>query len=207
MKTELFLTRHGETEWNVEKKFQGWGNSPLTKKGIEQGKFLNKVVEKYDVDVIYSSPQERALVTAQNARGNKDIPIIVIEDLKEICLGAWEGKTYQHLRETEPENFKSYMEEAFGYYPEGGESRMTLVKRAIRAKEKILKENPGKKILVVTHGMTLMTLIHAFSGVDLQAILSEDVMPQTSITHIILEDNKEPKILLKGDTSHFEERR
>lgn len=205
METHIFLTRHGETVWNREKKFQGWQNSPLTEKGMEQGKNLNLLIEKLGIEVIYTSPLDRARITALNARGNLDIPLRELEDLKEIGLGIWEGKSYDELVQSQSDDIKAYLEEAMGYCPPGGETREDLVNRSFRAKDRILGEAKGKKVLIVTHGMTLMTLIHAFSGEDLEKIINEDVMPQTSITHIVIEEGREAKMLLKGDTSHFKE--
>ena len=58
--TTIYLTRHGQTEWNIEKRLQGHGNSPLTEYGIDRAKELSKRIEELDIDCIYTSPIERA---------------------------------------------------------------------------------------------------------------------------------------------------
>ncbi len=86
MKT-IWLTRHGETQWNTVRRMQGQLNSPLTDNGIRQAEQLAKWLAKEDIDVIYTSPLERAYKTALILRGNRNIPVISHVDLKKFILG------------------------------------------------------------------------------------------------------------------------
>ena len=81
---KLYITRHGETEWNKISKMQGWQNSALTEKGIENAIKLSERLNDIDFAHIYSSPLGRALDTAKYIRGNRSIEIITCEELKEI---------------------------------------------------------------------------------------------------------------------------
>src|SRR5690554_4521335 len=91
MQMKIYLTRHGQTEWNVIGKLQGWGNSNLTEKGIENAKRLSQRLKEVNFDYVYSSPQQRALDTAKLIRGDRNIEINVLDDLREIGFGSWEG--------------------------------------------------------------------------------------------------------------------
>ena len=75
MKTTVYVTRHGETEWNVEKRMQGRKNSALTENGMLQAKQLGDRMKDLPIDAIYSSPSERTLHTAELIKGERDVPI------------------------------------------------------------------------------------------------------------------------------------
>ncbi|WP_412973888.1 histidine phosphatase family protein [Paenibacillus sp. OAS669] len=92
MKTTLYLTRHGETEWNVEGKLQGHKDSPLTNLGKRQAKWLGASLKEIEFDAIYSSPSPRTYQTAEIIREERKIELSSCDSLKEIGLGSWEGQ-------------------------------------------------------------------------------------------------------------------
>ena len=85
----VYLTRHGQTVWNLDKRLQGSGNSELTDHGIEQAEQLKKRVDSIQLDTIYTSPLERARKTANIIRGNRNIEIIEVDAFKEISFGEY----------------------------------------------------------------------------------------------------------------------
>ena len=87
---KLYITRHGRTEWNTIGRLQGWLDSPLTEEGIKRAERLSKRLENIDFDSIYSSSQKRALDTA-HILNKKNIEIQILDELKELSLGKWEG--------------------------------------------------------------------------------------------------------------------
>lgn len=202
--TDLFITRHGETIWNTEKRFQGFNDSPLTENGIMKAKNLNKIIKKYEIDVIVCSPLKRAHDTALYAKGNLNIPVTIMEEFKELNLGEWEGKTLDYLSKHDGENLKKYWNTPFEYESRGGESFKDLIERVNLGLIKVIEEFEGKKILIVTHGMTLMAILHILLKRDLNEIINEPVRAQTGITHIQVEVLKN-KLILDNDTSHFQE--
>ena len=80
---KLYITRHGKTEWNTIGKLQGWLDSPLTDEGIERARKLSTRLEGVDFDHIYSSPQKRALHTAE-ILNLEDIEITILDELMEL---------------------------------------------------------------------------------------------------------------------------
>lgn len=202
--TTIYLTRHGETMWNLEKRLQGWMNSPLTKDGIIQAKRLSERLDHMGLDVIYSSTSERAHETAIILKGNKDIEIILEAELKELAFGSWEGKTLDELA-TSDEYGKEYhnlFNNPSRYKPFGGETLKELEQRALNVMNKIIKENQGKTVLVVTHGITLKALIAFFQNMNLEDLIIEEVMGQTSLTKIVIENHKHV-IEFKNNTDHY----
>ncbi|KGM95561.1 phosphoglycerate mutase [Clostridium novyi A str. 4552] len=205
--TTIYLTRHGQTEWNLNKRLQGWKNSPLTELGISQAKALRERLKDVEIDVIYSSPIERAYKTAEIVKGNKNIEIIKHDGLKEFNYGDWEGLTIDEIEKNpmysqeldnlfnNPNEYKSF----------GGETYDKLIDRIDITMNEILKKNTDKKILIVTHGMTLKVLLHYFNkSMALDDIVKLPVMGQTSLTQIDVIDGKYD-LVLQNNTSHYDD--
>lgn len=199
----LYITRHGETKWNTEKRLQGWLNSPLTEKGILQGNLLHKAVKMYKISKIYSSPSERALKTAKAARGDLDIDIEIMDELKEMNMGNWEGKTLTEIKEKEPENFENYWTKPHLFVKNSGEDFNDLLMRTKKAVDRILKDNHEGDILIVTHGVTLKSLLSEFSEEDFYTFWTRPVVDQASISMVEIDENNHGTIRLYGDTRHM----
>ena len=198
----LYITRHGETVWNREMRLQGWQNSPLTEKGIMQGKTLNGAVKKYGIEKIYSSPSERAALTAMYANGDLDLPIIYLEELKEMNMGDWEGRTLEEIRMLEPENFENYWYNPFEFRKNSGEDFEEMLARSKKALDIIIRESQGQNVLVVTHGVTLKALMSWFAKGGFQEYWVTPVVTQTSISHVQIDEDDKGEILMYGDVSH-----
>ncbi|KEH96770.1 phosphoglycerate mutase [Clostridium botulinum C/D str. BKT12695] len=205
--TTIYLTRHGQTEWNLNKRLQGWKNSPLTELGISQAKALSERLKNIEIDVIYSSPIERAYKTAEIVKGNKNIEIIKHDGLKEFNYGDWEGLTIDEIEKNPM--YSQELDNLFNnpneYKPFGGETYDKLIDRIDITMNEILKKNTDKKILIVTHGMTLKVLLHYFNkSMTLDDIVKLPVMGQTSLTQIDVIDGKYD-LVLQNDTSHYDD--
>ena len=108
VKTTVYVTRHGETEWNVAKRMQGRKNSALTENGILQAKQLGERMKDLSIHAIYSSPSERTLHTAELIKGERDIPIIADEHFYEISMGIWEGQTIDDIERQYPDDIQLF---------------------------------------------------------------------------------------------------
>ncbi len=157
--TIIYLTRHGQTQWNAQKRMQGQCNSALTQEGEEQAKNLGKYFKNIDIDIIYCSTLGRAKQTADLIKGNRNLPIEYREDLKEIALGDWEGKEFSEIEEKYPQQNADFWHKPEAYHPVGrGETYEQLRQRAGNALKEIATKNKNKTVLVVTHGTLLETL-------------------------------------------------
>src|SRR5437660_4539262 len=92
-KTTIYIARHGQTQWNVEKRMQGRQDSPLTEQGIRQATWLRDTLKHVDFDAMYTSPSPRARRTAEILRHQRERELTLHGDLQEIHMGSWEGKT------------------------------------------------------------------------------------------------------------------
>ena len=200
MNTIIYLTRHGQTEWNIERRLQGRGNSPLTEAGIERAKELRNRIKDVEINCIYSSPIERALDTANIIKGEKNIEVITDEGLMEMCFGDYEGrKTDEVMAENPSWNIDLIMHGDIELCAPNGENLASVRARVAETMDRIIEENRGKSILIVTHGITLKALMYYFKDQE----VNNEVMGQATLTKINVDENNDFDIEFKNDDSHF----
>ena len=199
----VYLTRHGLTEWNIEKRMHGHKNANLTKEGIEDAKKLGKSLENIEFDCIYSSPSQRALDTARYIRGSKDTKIIISESLKEINFGKWEGMLEVDAEKDNPEQFYNLLNRPELFNPvEGGEKIEDVINRVKRWFFSIIQEIEYDNILIVTHGVVKRTFYTFLKNNKIENFWDDPHIANTSLT-IIEVNNNDIKFILEADTSHL----
>lgn len=201
---KLYLTRHGQTEWNLQARMQGHLDSPLTELGIQQAKQLRKALAETHIDKAYSSDKPRALNTAEIVLADRDISVKTSKGLREISLGDWDGMTRQQIQRQFPEHFHAFWKEPHLYEPITGESAHCMQKRVVKAVEKIVAENENKNILIVTHAGALKALMLHFESKQLSELWSEPHIFPASLSVVKCENGKR-KIEKYGDTSHYKQ--
>ncbi|MDO5039825.1 histidine phosphatase family protein [Clostridium sp.] len=195
----VYLTRHGQTEWNIEKRLQGHGNSPLTESGLRGAEELSKRLENINIERIYTSPIERAYKTAIILKGNKKIDVVKHEGLKEMNFGDFEGKITEDVMKENPDwNINLIMQGNLEMRAPNGETLAEVRERVSKAMDEIIKDNEGKTILIVGHGITLKAIMNYFKDKD----VNNEVMGQTTLTKVNV-DGENFNIEFKNDGSHF----
>ncbi len=199
---EVIVIRHGETEWNRARIFQGRKNSPLTGKGKEQAKELGKRLSGDTFDRIYASDLGRAWQTAELicAAGNHP-PVETDIRLQERSFGIAEGLTYDELLEQHPEIFEQLKKRNPEYAVPGGESPVDLYKRTVGFFSEKAGEPGRKRLLVVTHGgvLTMFTRFVLSLPLDQPRRFK---LPNTGYNEFIF-DNDYWMIKTLGDTGHL----
>lgn len=199
---KIYITRHGETQWNKKGMMQGWRNSDLTEKGIENAKRLGESLKDINFDVIYSSPLDRAIDTAKCINGESNTKIVLVESLKEMGFGIWEGMEHNKIKELHSEQYTNFWERPHLYKPqENGESFEGLLVRVKKTWDEILKAG-GNNILIVTHAVVLKTLYKILKNLELKDLWNPPFMKDTCLTIVEVIENK-VKIILEADTSHL----
>ena len=199
----IYMTRHGETKWNKEGKMQGWKNSDLTKKGIENAKRLGERLQTVPIEKIYCSPAGRARETAECIKGKREIDIEVLEDLKEMGFGLWEGMEFEVVKEKYADQHHKLWKSPHLYEPVEGESFNELFTRVRRALDSIVEE--GKEtVLIVTHAAVLKAIYAIVKKYSLEHFWSEPFMHDTNLNIVEYKEGSF-KFLLEADTSHLEE--
>ena len=148
--TTLLLVRHGETDWNAERRWQGHADVPLNDRGREQARALAEQLAGEQIDAIYTSDLSRARVTADAVGTRLGVEVVTDPDLREIDVGAIEGLT---------------AEEAKAFEGWQGEPIEAHAERVLRAVQRIAERHPDGRVLVVTHGGS-MRRIHEHLGLD-----------------------------------------
>ena len=161
MKTLVYLVRHGESLGNLEKRFLGHVDLPLTDKGRTQAACLKAYLEKNAVkpDAVYASSLSRAFETARIATGKEPIST---PNMREIYAGKWEGLAFSEIGARYPEEMKRWNEDIGASRPTEGESVCELSSRILETHFAIAEENAGKTVLIGTHA-TPVRLVETFA--------------------------------------------
>jgi len=165
---KLYIVRHGETEWNVIKRFQGQLNTPLTEKGMEKLKETGKNLENVLFEEVYTSELERTVNSAEiilnENRGykSKKMELKKLAELNEVYFGVWQGLKYEEVFLKYPEEANNYFYNVKNYKAENikAENLKDALKRFLRGINKILDSHKLGNILVVTHGTVFEMFIN-----------------------------------------------
>ena len=157
---KLYIVRHGETEWNVIKRFQGQLNTPLTEKGIKKLKETGKKLENVLFDEVYTSELGRTVASAEiilnenNGYKNNKLELKKLAELNEVYFGVWQGLTYEEVFLKYPEEGNNYFYNVKNYKAENLEAEKLedALERFLKGINKILDSHESGNILVVTHG-------------------------------------------------------
>ncbi len=200
--TRLFITRHGETEWNLQGRVQGSKDSNLTNKGIMQAKKLGKYLEETPIDIIYTSTSGRAVSTSKIIADKRSIDIVQIEQLKEMNMGIWEGLTHDLISEKYEEMHETFWNTPHLLIDHPGESFEELRERVVRSVLEIVQVNEGKNILIVAHGIVLNVIMGYFEKRPLEKLFHEPHMLSTCLNEVEV-DGENYTIIRYAETDHY----
>jgi len=148
--TTLLVARHGETDWNLERRWQGHAESDLTANGRAQARALGERLSERGIVAIYSSDLRRARDTAGIVAGGLGLPVRVEQALREVDVGEWSGLTTDEIEARYPEGAARRRIGGTGW--EHGESIEAMSARIAAALTAIAAAHEGETVLVVTHG-------------------------------------------------------
>ena len=165
---KLYIVRHGETEWNVIKRFQGQLNTPLTEKGMEKLGETGKKLKNILFDQVYTSELERTVNSAEiilnenNGYKNNKLELQKLAELNEVYFGVWQGLTYEEVFLKYPEEANNYFYNVKNYNAENveAENLKDALERFLKGINKILNRHKSGNILVVTHGTVFEMFIN-----------------------------------------------
>ena len=151
----LILVQQGNSIWNDEGRLQGWTNVPLSDSGRAKVKELSKQLADVNISSIYCSDLDRSKETAAIIAQNHDCPIASEFALRGEAHGSLEGLLQAEYRQdSHYKKYKSLLpeEKIFFSFGDGGESKADVARRMVPLLQAICKENPGKTVVIVTHG-------------------------------------------------------
>ena len=187
--TEIHLFRHGETDWNVEGRFQGIKVSKLTEKGVLQAKQLGNKLKNIKFDNIYSSPSLRTKQTAYNIWPNKKDKIRFLDELVEIRLGRLEGKLYSEIKENDFTSYDHFFNKPHLFSVQGAENFKELTNRSFKIITELSENNIGGRIAIVSHGAFIKSFMTYIDQKQIEEIWNPPFMDNCS--HNIILFNSE----------------
>ena len=164
--THLFLIRHGETDWNVEGRYQGQADPPLNDRGLRQAHELGDKLASVNLDLLYTSPLLRSEQTAQIISRKLAIPFYKDERLMEINQGKWQTRLRSEIEALYPDLFRRWETEPWEVTPPGGESLEQVGQRVFAAIDELLQKHSGKRIGIVSHRIPIALIKMRFQGLD-----------------------------------------
>lgn len=157
--TEIWLVRHGATDWNLQGRYQGQADIPLNSVGLEQARAMADKLATENIVAIYSSSLQRARQTAQALADRVGLPVHTDPRLQEVSLGKWEGQLFTDIHQRFPELIAERRANPIYFRPPDGETVAEVVERAVAAVNEIASAHPEGPVVIVSHGLTLATLI------------------------------------------------
>ena len=201
MRTSIWLVRHGQTELNRQRRYQGTTDSPLTPFGERQAAALAHRLRHVPFKVAVASPSLRARATAETILGDREAPLVDDPRWAETSHGRWEGLTYAEVRARFPQEAVARFSDALHGRPSGGESLAEVAARVAAGWSDLLRRNPGGRVLVVTHATPIQLVLCAIAGlspalhwrwrIDLGSVTAIDVYGGGPIVRMV---NEIPKL-------------
>ena len=164
METLVLVARHGQTDWNRERRWQGHADRPLTSVGREQARALAGRLEGVRLDAIYASDLRRARDTARIVAAPHRLPVEEWRALREVDTGDWTGLTRPEAEARDPAGFARWREGEAPWH--GGETYEQLAERVARAVVELASAHEGGRVLVVTHAGAIRALHARTLGMD-----------------------------------------
>jgi broad specificity phosphatase PhoE len=194
----LLLARHGQSLWNEVRKFQGTTDVELSDLGRAQAAALGRALRGHRLAAAYVSPMRRAVETAEIALRAADVPLIPIEELRELSLGEWEGCTVDEIKSRDGDPYSQWVSAPLDCPPPGAEPLPDVSARVLRAIDRIVAAHRhGDDVLLVAHGGVISVYACWLLGLDLNRLWRLRV-DNASLTIV-----KPPRLVSLNDTSHL----
>ncbi len=171
--TRLCLIRHGQTDWNLEGRYQGQSNVPLNEAGRAQAQALRGQLHGQSFAAIYSSDLRRAKETAEIIATDFHLLVKAEPRLREINQGEWEGQQVEAIRDRYARLWEQRSLDPASLRPPGGETVGEVAKRVYAALDDIASIYPAASVLIVSHGLALATVICRVRGIPLGRAYAE----------------------------------
>ncbi|AZY51811.1 histidine phosphatase family protein [Bordetella avium] len=203
--TEIWFIRHGETDWNRQRRLQGWQDIPLNSAGLEQAQRLTERLraETAPFDALYSSDLKRALSTAEPVSQALELRMRLEPGIRERSFGVLEGLDLERIDELAPAAAAAWKSRDPTRALDGGETLGHFCARVVTAVEDIAQRHAGQRVLVFTHGGVLDIIWRQAEGVALNAPRHASLL-NVSINRVAI-DGKQWRILDWGDVAHVKQ--
>lgn len=192
----IHLIRHGETNWNRERRAQGQQESVLTDAGKAQALTLAASLTDVEIHEVYCSSSVRARETAAIAFAEHKLPIVYCDHLREIHMGPWEGRLYEDLRQEYPEHYQAFWNSPDTFLLDGAETFDQVQQRAMIRLNNILEQSTANSIAIVSHGLLLKTILSFVEQRPLSRVWEPPAMHNCALSTIEIREDGNQRITM-----------
>jgi probable phosphoglycerate mutase len=202
--TRVFMIRHGATVLSAEDRFAGATDVALSDEGREQTRRLAQRLSSEKIVAIYASPLGRTVETAGILAAPHKLEVQTRDGLREISHGRWEQLTRREVEQRFPEEAAEWEKDPYTFAPVGGESGLAVTARALPVLIELVREHPGKNILVVSHKATIRLLLSSLLGFDPRRYRDNLDQKPAALNIVDFRDPVRARLTLFNDTSHYD---
>ena len=202
--TRIYLIRHAEAEGNLYRIAHGHYDSLITERGYRQIAALRERFAHIPIDAVYASDLFRTRTTARAIYEPKGLPLHPTPAFREVGIGVWEGRPWQELAMTDPEELDRFNRDMANWHVEGSETVEGVLNRYIPALRAIGEEYDGKTVAVFSHGTVLRLVLGTLQGLTMEAINKTRHGDNTSVSLLEYEDGQF-RVIYRDDNSHLVE--
>lgn len=203
MTTRLLLIRHGATVLSAEDRFAGATDVELSDEGRQQARCLGERLAGAELAAIYASPMRRTVETAKLVMGAHPLTLETDPGLKEIDHGRWEQLTRREVEARFPDEYETWEADPFTFAPEGGESGLSVMARALPVLRRIVVANAGKTVAVVSHKATIRLALCSLLGIDARGYRDRLDQSPACLNVLDFKDPVRARLVVYNDTSHY----
>lgn len=200
--TQICLVRHGETEWNAERRIQGQIDIGLNETGVRQAVAAGRWLKSAGIVALYSSDLKRAWTTAQSIGAELGLVPMPVPEMRERRYGVFEGLTYDEAKANHPEGYAAFEGRNADYDFEKGESLHVMFARVTGKLKELAALHPGQTIAIVLHGGVLDIINRFVRGNSLETP-RDFLIPNAGINWIATVDGQWT-LKTWGETDHLE---
>jgi probable phosphoglycerate mutase len=200
----FFIVRHGETDWNVEGRFQGQQDTELSERGLAQGDRVAAFLAPHKFEAVVSSPLKRALVTGEKIAAACGVGTVeIFPEFSEIHHGEWEGLLSTEVASRWPDLLAAWHASPHTVVMpgEGGESLRDVQTRAVAAAEKIALKYSGD-VCLTAHDAVIKVLLCHFLATPLSSFWHFQIA-NCGLTVVELKEGRSPRMSLMGDAHYL----
>jgi probable phosphoglycerate mutase len=203
--TRLYLVRHGATNLTAEDRFSGSAGAELSDEGRWQASQLGVRLRAERMTAAYCSPLARSADTARIICAPCGIAPAERDGLREISHGHWEGLTRSEVERRYGDEYAAWEEDPFTFAPEGGESGVVVLARALPVIRDIVTAHAGERVLVVSHKATIRLLLSSLLGIEGRGYRDRLDQAPACLNVLDFRDPVRVRLMLFNDTSHYTE--
>ena len=200
--TTIYLIRHAEAEGNLYRIAQGQDNSILTDLGWQQIRALERRFAEIPVDAVYASDLYRTCATASAIYRPKGLPLHRRRDLREICVGVWEQKTWGEIARRDPEQLEDFNRRLHLWHVEGAETPQAVQARMLAAVREIAAANDGRTVAVFSHGCAIRLTLAALQGIPLEELGRTPTGSNTAVS-LLRAEGADIEVVYRDDARHL----